>query len=359
MKFFPNLRVASAALAVGGFFAARAELTKWAEGINAGNRLEAVFFRNVLLPSGVVPVRRPPKETRPELTKLIGATPNDGELYSLRALEDEQQLDFAAAEADWKKYTEVASDKGAARLAFADFYHRRLRSRDEFNVLIAASFEVAPPSEKLLPPSAQRPWKTFARSIDLLDEARLDPLLAVAQYTQWIARYPSETDLYRGFFTFMMNHELYEVADNAISSYKRAVPGDEEFPIEATAELVAKTGTPARALEVYDRSFKPLWPDALMKRYFDLLKQSNSLRVYLEKARAGVVANPTDLVSAARIFHYWKQQNNIAAADRARAPGSAPRPSVAASVSRDPPCGPDSGGTGLAVHQSDSQFPGG
>jgi len=319
LKFFPNARIAATAFAIGGFFAARAELTKWAEGINAGNRLEGVFFRSVLLPSGMIPVRRPPKETRPELTKLIGATPNDAELYSLRALEDEQQLDFAGAEADWKKYADVAKDKGAARIALADFYHRRLRSRDEFNVLIAASFEPVPPSDKLLPPPAQRPWKILERSINLLDEARLDPLLAVGQYTQWIARYPSETNLYRAFFDFMMNHELYEVAGDTVSSYKKAFPNDEEFPLEAMAQLVAKTGSPARAIEVYDRSFKPLWPDPLLKQYFDLLKQSNLLRAYLEKARAGIAANPTDLASAARIFHYWKQQNNIAAADRALA----------------------------------------
>jgi Flp pilus assembly protein TadD len=319
LKFFPNKRLAVAVIVIGGFFAARAELTQWAEGISAGNRLETVFFRNVLLPSGMVPVRRPPKETRPELTKLMSATPNSAELYSLRALEDEQQLDFVAAEADWKKYTEVSLDKGAARLALADFYHRRLRSRDEFNVLIAASFEPAPPSEKLFPPAAQTPWKTFQRSIDLVEEARLDPLLAAGQYSQWIARYPSETNLYRGFFAFMMAHEQHEIAGNVITSYKKAVPSDEEYPIEATAELVAKTGTPARALEVYEKSFKPLWPDALMKQYFDLMKRSNLLRAYLEKARAGVAANPTDLASAARIYHYWKQQNNVAAADRALA----------------------------------------
>jgi len=319
LKFFPKLRVAAAVLAIGGVFAARAELTKWAEGISAGNRIEAVFFRNVLLPSGLISVRRPPKETRPELTKLIGAAPNDGELYSLRALEDEQQLDFAAAETDWKKYADVAADKGAARLALADFYHRRLRSRDEFNVLIAAAFEPPPPSEKLFPPSSQRPWKIFNRSIDLVSEARLDPLLAVAEYNQWIARYPSETNLYRGLFAFAMSHERYDVASDVIAAYKKAVPGDEEYPIEATAELVAKSSTQSRALEVYDRSFKPLWPDSLMKQYFDLLKQSNSLRAYLEKARAGVAANPADLASAARIYHYWKQQSNPVAAERALA----------------------------------------
>lgn len=317
MKFCPNVKTAASVLALGGLFAARAELTKWAEGIAAGNRIEAVFFRNVLLPSGIISVRRPPKETRPELTKLLTAAPNDAELYSLRALEDEQQLDFVAAEADWKKYTEVSSDKGVARLALADFYYRRLRSRDEFNVLIAASFEPAPGSEKLLPPSAQRPWKIFERSVNLVDEARLDPLLAVQQYQQWIARYPSETNLYRGLVSFCTAHQLYDVAGDIIGSYKKAFPTDEEFPIEAMADVVARSSTPARAIEIYDRSFKPLWPDSLIKQYFDLLKQSNSLRAYLEKARAAVAAGPTDLNAAVRIFHYWKQQNNAAASERA------------------------------------------
>ena len=316
MKFFPNLRTAAVALAIGGFFAGQAELTKWAEGIDSGNRLEAVFFRNVLLPSGLVPVRRPPKETRPELGKLIGAAPNDAELVSLRALEDEQQLDFAAAETDWKKYADIAADKGAARLALADFYHRRLQPRDEFNALVSASLAGVPTSERLLPPSAQRPWKILQRSVELVDQARLDPLLAVPQYNQWIARYPSEPSIYRDYFAFAIAHEHYEVASDAIAAYKRAFPSDEEYPIEATAELAAKAGSSARAIEVYDRGFKPLWPDSLMKRYFDLLKQSNLLRAYLEKARAGVVANPADLASAARIFHYWKQQGNTGAAER-------------------------------------------
>jgi len=315
------VKTTAAVLAIGGFFGAQAELTKWAEGINAGNRLESVFFRNVLLPSGLIPVRRPPKETRAELTKLLEAAPaqSDAELYSLRALEEEQQLDFVAAEADWKKCSEIAADKGAARLALADFYHRRLRSRDEFNVLVAASLLSLPASEKLLPPPAQRPWKTYERSIQLIEDARLDPLLAVPQYGMWIARYPSEPKLRQNYFAFALAHQQYEAANDAIAGYKRAFPSDEEFPIEATAELTAKASSPARALEVYDKSFKPLWPDSLVKQYFDLLKRSNSLRAYLEKARAGVASNPADLASAARIFHYWKQQGNNSAAERALA----------------------------------------
>ena len=157
-----NLRTAAAVLAMGGFFAARAELSKWVEGIDASTRLEAVFFRSVLLPNGAVPVRRPPKETRPELTRLLTGAPNDAELYSLRALEDEQQLDFQAAEADWKKYADVAADKIAARVALADFYHRRVRPRDEFNALAAAGRLPAPASDKLARSGEQRHWKIYA-----------------------------------------------------------------------------------------------------------------------------------------------------------------------------------------------------
>ena len=65
--------------------------------------------------------------------------------------------------------------------------------------------------------------------------------------------------------------------------------------MEARAELAAKIGPPAQALAVYERSFRPLWPPRLVTQYFELLKQTNSLRVYLERARAGVAANPTDL----------------------------------------------------------------
>jgi len=52
-------------------------------------------------------------------------------LYFLRALEGEQQLDFTAAEADWKSFAEKSADKAAAQLSLADFYHRRLQPLEE------------------------------------------------------------------------------------------------------------------------------------------------------------------------------------------------------------------------------------
>ena len=88
----------------------RGDLATWVQNIEAGTAARSgVLQERHSRDRRACPARRPPAETRPELTKLIGASPSDAELYSLRALEDEQQLDFAAAEADWTKYAQLAA----------------------------------------------------------------------------------------------------------------------------------------------------------------------------------------------------------------------------------------------------------
>ena len=165
------------------------------ENVDAASRLGAMCFAQ-----RHGPVRRPPKETRAELTKLIAAAPNDAELYSLRALEDEQQLDFTAAEADWKKYVEVAADKGAARVALADFYHRRLQSNDEFNALMAARRGCAGFGEIAAGFRTKAVEDLSSGRSSCWTTAGSIRCSAVDQYAAWIARYPAETNLYRDFF---------------------------------------------------------------------------------------------------------------------------------------------------------------
>ncbi len=311
MKFFRKAAPAAVLLSA---FALRAELTKWVEDVVAGSRFESVLFKTVLLPSGPVPVRRPPKETTAELSKLIAATPNDAELYSMRALESEQNLDFETAEKDWQAYVEKASDKGDARIALADFYHRRLEPMKEFQALTFAAREYAPESEKLTPLLQQRPSRIYERLFKLIDEQQLDPELGVVQSSAWILRYPDEKSLYIRAFRYAMDHNLSAAAVQAILNLQKKFPSDDEFPVAARAEVAAKTGATADAIAEYEKSFKPLWAPALATQYFELLKKSGGLRAYLAKARAG---NPADLATAARLFYYWQSQNNTAAAERA------------------------------------------
>src|SRR5260370_30885075 len=142
---------AFATFAAGWLVTASGALPKWIRNIEARTGIEAAFFRLMALPGGEVAFRRPPSETRPALGELLKKQPGNAELYSLRALEDEQQLDFTAAEGDWKSFAEKSEDKVAGQLSLADFYHRRLRPLDEIKVLSAAAGAAPDASEKPTP----------------------------------------------------------------------------------------------------------------------------------------------------------------------------------------------------------------
>ena len=69
-------------------------LARWLENAEAGSGVEKALYRMMKLPGGDALYRRSPRETRPELTNLINSSQKSATLYSLRAMEDEQALDF-------------------------------------------------------------------------------------------------------------------------------------------------------------------------------------------------------------------------------------------------------------------------
>src|SRR5260370_25802091 len=168
--------------AAGWLFTASCALPKCIRIIEARTGIEAEFFRLMALPGGEVAFRGTPSETRPALGELLKKQPGNAELYSLRALEDEQQLDFTAAEGDWKSFAEKSEDKVAGQLSLADFYHRRLRPLDEIKVLSAAAGAPPDASEKLTPASEQRSWRAVERSFGGVRPPGLTPAGFVAPY---------------------------------------------------------------------------------------------------------------------------------------------------------------------------------
>ena len=297
--------------------AAVGELPAWIRNVEASSAIEAAFFRMMPLANGAIAFRRPPRETRPALGDLIKTQPNSAELYSLRALEDEQQLDFTAAESDWKAYVDHSSDKGNAQLALADFYHRRLRPADEIKTLsLVAS---APPvaAEKLTPPAQQRSWSAFERIFTVLQAQGWVREHATPQYRAWIARYPAEQSLYARFLEFLVESKDYPSAGQLIADYRKQFPNDQIFPVKAKAMVEYRRGSVREGLAVYEQSFQPLWDPQLVKSYFDLLRDTQNLRKFRDDAHAALIANPLDLNATARIFYYYQQQGKIDAAQQA------------------------------------------
>jgi len=309
--------LAVAVVAIGGAIAAVGELPSWIRNVEANSVLEAAFFRMMSLPNGAVAFRRPPRETRPVLGELIKAQPHRVDLYSLQALEDEQQLDFASAESDWKAYVENSSDKIDAQLALADFYHRRLRPSDEIKILSLVATAPPPAVKELTPPAEQCSWQAFERIFGIVQSQGLPKDVSISQYQAWIKRYPGEPSLYGRFIEFLVAQKEYPAAASLIDDYRKQFPDDSIFPLKAKAMVEYRRGSVREGLSVYEQNFQPLWDPQLVKSYFDLLRDTQNLRKFRDDARATLGANPEDLNATARIFYYYQQQGNIEAAQQA------------------------------------------
>ncbi len=302
----------AAALVVCGAFLIRGELEPWVQHTPSGAAIVALF-RSVPMPGGAVPILRPPAEARPELTRLISGAPRDAMLYRLRAQEAEMALDFAAAEADWKTYARTAAGPYPAQIELADFYHRRVRPRDELAALTAAA---AAPDDPLLPATAQRGWRAFDRMAALVERETLPQTIAGPVFRAWVARYPEQPGAWHNLIEYLTANREFAAAETEIASYGRTFH-DAFEPVRMRADLEVRRGSPSAALAVYDRAFQPLWPEEMTAAYFKLLGEQGQLREFAGRARAALESNPADLDASARLFHYFRSQNSIAAARRA------------------------------------------
>jgi cellulose synthase operon protein C len=325
LKYFLNFfrsrtrafAVAMFVVSLGCAISALGELPSWIRNIEASSALEAAFFRWMPLPGGAVLFRRPPRETRLALADLIKSQPRAADLYSLRALEDEQQLDFAAAESDWKSYVGNSSGKISAQLALADFYHRRLRPADEIKTLSLIANAAPIAAERLTMPAQQRSWQAFERIFGVIQAQGLAKEDSIAQYRAWIARYPQEPSLYVRFLKYLVAQKEYAAAGQLIADYRKQFPNDRIFPVKAKAMVEYRHGSVREGLAVYEQSFQPLWDPELVKSYFDLLRDTQNLRKFLDQARASLNANPQDLNATAHIFYYYQQQGKLDVAQQA------------------------------------------
>lgn len=323
MKSFPRLRrkqqqailfVVPLLCAVAAAALAEDSIPSWLQFAEAGTRIEKALFRSMGLPGGAVLARRPPRESRPLLDGLVRTEPANAELYSLRALVDEQQLDFAAAEKDWKAFAEHSTDRISAQFTLADFYHRRLRSAEEIAALSVVARSASSPAEEFTAPEMQQSWRAFERIFTIIGANALPTDISDTQYRAWIARYPHESKTYVQYFDFLLAQKQFDQAVRLLSQYSQAFPQDSVFAVKARALLEYRRGSAEQGLAVYEQAFQPLWPRELVQDFFDLLRETQNLRKFLDQSRAALHANPNDLQAAARIFHYYQQDGKTDAA---------------------------------------------
>lgn len=297
-------------------FHAGSGFSRWIENVPAGSAIESALFRAMQLPGGEVLFRRPPSESVPGLSELQ-KTQNDAALLSLRALEEEQALNFAAAENDWKSWADAADDHVGAHLDLANFYERRLQPKPEIAALEWVGSAPPEPGERWTAVTAQRSWKAFERALHVVDEYALGRAESDTIYSQWIKRYPQEPSVYRRRFEYLLAGKEFSKAEAAIEQYRAAFPQDRVFPLKAQADLAVQRGNPKAGLAVYDAHFDPLWPPELIQDYFRLILDNREQRAFRDAARARLEADPDDLKDAARLFYLEQQQGHLDAAKAA------------------------------------------
>ncbi len=289
---------------------AHATFPAWLQHIVGASTVESALYRAMQLPAVQALYPRPPKEAATELSRLISADTGNAELYQLRARADEQALDEAAAESDWKLYVAHAPDSTAARLELADFYQRRLMIPQELAVLgeVAAAPPIA--SETYVAPNQQRSWLAFERILGAIDKQSLPPSQTSSAFNAFLARYPDQPVLYAACLQFQFEQKDWPAAQSLIERYRRRFPQEDVFPIRAQALLEFRRGNIDAALNVYDHAFKPLWPAELIQSYFALLDQTHRQRAFVAAAREQLAAHPDGpeaLNALARIFYYDQQ----------------------------------------------------
>jgi cellulose synthase operon protein C len=296
---------------------AHANLPAWMEQVVGNSSIESALYGLMDLPGLRTLYPRPPAEARTELSSLVAKDPADQEIYALRAQTDEQALDFVAAEADWKAYVVHAKDIPAAQLELADFYHRRLQPQQEIATLLSVAAAPTPDAERYRPVVQQRSWHAYGRILKLAKDQALRPEVTRATYAAWIKRYPGEPSIRVALINTLIGQGQFDQALAAIADFKTAFPQYAVFPVKALALVEYRRGSPQKALALYSSSFQPLWPSELIQSYFGMLAAQHQQRAMLAAARAQLARNPDEFASAARVFYYFQQQGNLAAAAHA------------------------------------------
>jgi cellulose synthase operon protein C len=296
-----------------GAVGARAELQDWVQHLASPTELDAIFFKQVALPAGPVKSLRPSSETVPALTKAIGSAPQNAELYRLRGLEAERQLDFTRAEADLRKHLEVTQAKQSALLAIADYHHRRLEPGKELAALMQAASMPAAGEDAFRASRDQASWKAFERALSLAN-AQGEPVVEI--YKAWTQRYADEPSAYTQAFDALLAGKQYRDAEVVVAAYQAKFANDTVWPVMARASLDREQGGLDRALQAYERAYQPVMAPALVKAWFDAMAQNRSLRRFLAEQRAAAESRPQDLIPATKLFYYWQQQNNLDMARR-------------------------------------------
>ncbi|HMD48503.1 MAG TPA: hypothetical protein VKG79_05370 [Bryobacteraceae bacterium] len=170
--------------------------------------------------------------------------------------------------------------------------------------------------DPLLASESQPAWRAFVRMAGVVAQEDLQNAASDPVFRAWVGRYPKERAAWLALIDHLTAGREFAAAEIEIAAFGRTFHDPRE-PLRMRAALALRRDAPNEALAIYDRAFQPLWPDDMRASYFKLLEEEGQLREFAGRARTALASNPADLNATARLFHYFRSQNNPGAARRA------------------------------------------
>jgi tetratricopeptide (TPR) repeat protein len=244
-----------------------------------------------------------PQEARQKITDLIQSQPENAYLYKALSDVEVELLDFAQAETHIKQFVDKSQDKDSAYYTLEDFYHQRLRFKDEYLAILnhAAALKEAPND----PDNNKGPYLHYNRALLHLKNHKLpeDPETIYKTITD---RYPQSKKALLDWIQWRSTNTTNAKALELVELFQQKFPNEKTTYILKKAQLLK----PSEAFELMNSSYDPLWEIELSKELDQAAVRAEKKGEYLTSLKEKLEKNPLDLDSTTRLFHSYHFAGN-------------------------------------------------
>lgn len=248
-------------------------------------------------------VLRPFNEARKQVDELLGKYPQDAKLYLQAAALDERLEQFDKAAANMEKYVTLKSNSPGALRRLAIFYHNRAQFKEHVQTLEKLAKAVRPEESELI-------YREILGVIAAHDLKEFSPEYF---YKEMIAANGENATLVKEYIGSLKLKQQYDSAIKIIDTYQPKYINEQQFFLKTRAEIFELQNRREQAEAVYEKSFDPLWDNAIVADYYELLRKFGKYRVY-RRALQSDVASGTNFDKITRLFRLYCYEGNQPAA---------------------------------------------
>jgi tetratricopeptide (TPR) repeat protein len=238
----------------------------------------------------------PTAEARNRLAELLTRRPKEPRVLLALARLDEKLGRYDLAESETGEYATLAGESFDALEESARFQHRRALFEKE-----AATLErmlgVAPNEERGV---------VLERLTRLAESRKLARYLSPEFFERVIAERPSDFRVVAGYIGRLVEEKNAAAALDAVRRYRERFPSRRRFFLEKEVSILDAAKRSREAEAVYTQAFDPFWPDDLSEQFYDFLRDHDRYRAYGGELREAFRRDPSDFMTAVRLFHFRK-----------------------------------------------------